>query len=63
MCAYGQPESRTNARIKGRLNVDHDHVTGQVRALLYLNCNAALGILRDDPQRIEALLAYRLNWK
>ena len=61
--ACGRPEIRTNARIKGRLQVDHDHVTGQVRALLCLNCNAALGVLKDDPQRIEALLAYRLNWK
>jgi DNA-directed RNA polymerase subunit M/transcription elongation factor TFIIS len=61
--ACGRPETRMNARIKGRLYVDHDHVTGRVRALLCINCNAALGALNDEPQRIEALLAYRLHWK
>jgi hypothetical protein len=61
--ACGLPENRMNARLKGRLHVDHDHVTGQVRGLLCANCNAALGLLRDEPQRIEALLAYRLHWK
>lgn len=61
--ACGQPETRMNERLKGRLHVDHDHVTGQVRALLCLNCNTALGMLNDEPQRIEALLAYRLHWK
>ncbi len=61
--ACRQPETRMNERLKGRLHVDHDHVTGQVRALLCLNCNTALGMLEDEPQRIEALLAYRLHWR
>ena len=55
--ACGQPETRMNSRIKGRLHVDHDHETGQVRALLCSNCNTALGMLKDETQRIEALLA------
>jgi recombination endonuclease VII len=33
--ACGQPESRMNARIKGRLYVDHDHETAAVRAAVY----------------------------
>ncbi len=32
-------------------------------ALLCTNCNTALGLLEDEPQRIEALLTYRLKWK
>lgn len=32
----------------GRLCVDHDHVTGEIRALLCNECNAALGSVRDE---------------
>lgn len=62
----GQPvqrtEIRTNARLKGRFYVDHDHTTGQMRALFCTNYNTASGMLNEEPQHIEALLAYRINW-
>lgn len=60
--ACGRTETRTNARLTGRLYVDHGHTTGQVRALLCMNGDTALGMLNDEPQRSEAVLAYRLNW-
>jgi hypothetical protein len=41
-----------------KLFVDHCHTTGKVRGLLCHSCNVALGLLRDDPVRIRALLAF-----
>jgi len=41
-----------------RVCVDHDHETGKVRALLCINCNAALGKLRDDPVLIRRAADY-----
>lgn len=40
------------------LVVDHDHGTGIVRGLLCVNCNFALGELRDDPARAESAAQY-----
>lgn len=43
------------------LNIDHDHATGLVRGLLCHNCNAALGMLSDDPERTQALARYAVS--
>lgn len=40
------------------LRLDHDHATGKRRGWLCSNCNVALGMLKDDPTRIEQLLVY-----
>lgn len=40
------------------LCVDHCHTTGRVRGLLCHNCNKALGLLKDDPERILRLATY-----
>jgi hypothetical protein len=46
---------------KHPLHVDHCHTTGRIRALLCAPCNTALGMLGEDPERIQALADYILN--
>lgn len=45
------------------LNVDHDHATGKVRALLCTNCNAALGNVNDNIEILEKCIAYLKQFK
>ena len=39
-------------------HLDHDHVTGRIRALLCQRCNQGLGLLRDDPAVLRAAADY-----
>lgn len=56
VCAICElPERTERNRL---LIIDHDHVTGQVRALLCSQCNRAIGLLRDDPKVIAAAARY-----
>jgi Recombination endonuclease VII. len=43
---------------RGEFHVDHDHLTGKIRGLLCYNCNRALGLLKDDSEIVQALMAY-----
>lgn len=45
--------------IRGKgTHVDHDHETGAVRELLCYSCNVALGLLKDEPDKVQRLLWY-----
>jgi Recombination endonuclease VII len=56
--ACGKPEQSTYKGKPRMLAVDHCHVTGRVRGLLCGHCNRALGLLRENPEHIKALLLY-----
>ena len=57
-CAICQREPIGPDYRMGSLHVDHDHTTGEVRALLCSWCNTALGLLRDDVTIAQSLIEY-----
>ncbi|MDM4722765.1 endonuclease VII domain-containing protein [Micromonospora sp. WMMA1363] len=59
-CAVCRSISPGSNRARSDLSfcVDHDHVTGHVRGLLCQACNRAIGMLKDDPDIIEAAARY-----
>ena len=66
LCAVcGNPETCISKRTgkPKMLHLDHDHKTGKVRGLLCQDCNMALGHMREDVKRIEALLDYVKSWQ
>ena len=41
--------------------VDHNHVTGNVRKLLCMNCNSGLGQFKDSPELLQKAVDYLLT--
>jgi len=41
-----------------RVCVDHNHATKQVRGLLCHHCNVTLGLMKEDPERLERAAEY-----
>jgi len=58
------PKQGGGCRICGRkpgkvaLHVDHDHETGEIRGLLCVSCNNALGQFHDDPRLLARAIEY-----
>ena len=45
----------------GRFSVDHNHDTGEVRALLCNSCNRGLGFFKDSPDVLQSAKEYLLE--
>ena len=41
-----------------KMAIDHCHDSGKVRGLLCSNCNTALGLLKEDVERMKSMIRY-----
>jgi hypothetical protein len=63
-CAICETTDKGIARGKIRYwSVDHDHKTGEVRALLCQKCNAMLGLANDDIEVLKKMILYLQKWQ
>lgn len=51
------------SEFKRRLHVDHDHATGQIRALLCTECNPGLGYFQHSVERLMEAVRYLEKFK
>jgi len=63
-CAICGTADKGIARGKIRYwSVDHDHETGEIRALLCQKCNAVLGLANDDVEVLKTMILYLQKWQ
>jgi|ERR1041385_6604447 hypothetical protein len=64
-CAICKQPEKWRGRHGGiaELSIDHDHKTGAFRGLLCKACNAALGLVKEDPFVAVALANYLIEKK
>jgi hypothetical protein len=57
-CAICGGPPRGPGAANGFFHADHCHRSNEFRGLLCGSCNTALGLLNDDPERVERAAAY-----
>jgi hypothetical protein len=62
VCGREETAVDRNGNIK-KLQVDHDHITGEIRGLLCSTCNRGIGYLQDDIYIVEKALQYLKEYK
>ncbi len=55
--------AKHKSEFKRRLHVDHNHITGQVRALLCTLCNPLVGFAKENINRLEMTITYLKKFK
>ena len=60
-CAICKAPLRKGKGMKGTINVDHDHTSGEIRGLLCGSCNTGLGCFSDDSAKLSQALVYLKN--
>lgn len=60
-----QPETSTSGRYRNsrQLAVDHNHETGQMRDLLCMKCNTAIGMLNENLDLLKTAIEYLEKWE
>ena len=53
--------SKSGTKKDGRLCIDHNHETGEIRGLLCASCNRGIGLLGDSSEMLLAACAYLKN--
>jgi hypothetical protein len=61
LCAICREQPTTIKGERGTFNIDHDHVTDEIRGILCRWCNLLLGHCRDNIERLRAAIAYLEN--
>jgi len=57
VCGHKETAKTSKGHLK-RLSLDHNHITGQVRGLLCVKCNIAMGLIRDDLTILDRMRKY-----
>jgi ribosomal protein L37E len=52
-----------NGEVPSSAQLDHNHLTGQVRGVLCLACNLRLGKFDEDPGRLPDAAGYLEKWR
>lgn len=57
-----RPQRVGGLKQSDRLDIDHDHITGELRDLLCRSCNIVLGHMQDNPVLLRKAADYLEKW-